>query len=66
MTEIENIVLEHSRHIRGAVDSVREDIREIKGGLGILESQYAHMSNRIDRLDARVERIEQRQELTEV
>lgn len=66
MTEIENIVLEHSRHIRGAVDSVREDIREIKGRLGILESQYAHMSNRIDRLDARVERIEQRQELTEV
>lgn len=66
MTEIENIVLEHSRHIRGAVDSVREDIREIKGRLGILESQYAHMSNRIDRLDARVERIEQRLELTEV
>jgi len=66
VTEIENIVLEHSRHIRGAVDSVREDIREIKGRLGILESQYAHMSNRIDRLDARVERIEQRQELTEV
>ena len=66
MTEIENIVLEHSRHIRGAVDSVREDIREIKGRLGLLESQYAHMSNRIDRLDARVERIEQRQELTEI
>lgn len=66
MTEIENIVLEHSRHIRGAVDSVREDIREIKGRLGIFESQYAHMSNRIDRLDARVERIEQRQELTEI
>ncbi len=43
-----------------------EDIREIKGRLGILENQYAHMSNRIDRLDARVERIEQRLELTEV
>jgi predicted nuclease with TOPRIM domain len=66
MTEVESIVLEHLRHIRGAVDSTREDIREIKGRLGILESQYAHMSNRIDRLDARVERIEQRLELTEV
>lgn len=66
MTEVENIVLEHLRHIRGVVDSTREDIREIKGRLGILESQYAHMSNRIDRLDARVERIEQRLELSEV
>jgi predicted nuclease with TOPRIM domain len=66
MTEVENLVLDHLRHIRGAVDSVREDIREIKGRLGILENQYAHMSNRIDRLDARVERIEQRLELTEV
>lgn len=66
MTEVESIVLEHLRHIRGAVDSTREDIREIKGRLGILESQYAHMSNRIDRLDARVERIEQRLELSEV
>ncbi len=66
MTEVESIVLEHLRHIRGAVDSAREDIREIKGRLGILESQYAHMSNRIDRLDGRVERIEQRPELTEV
>lgn len=66
MTEVENIVLEHLRHIRGVVDATREDIREIKGRLGIIESQYAHMSNRIDRLDARVERIEQRLELSEV
>ncbi|MBS0531023.1 MAG: hypothetical protein JSS22_16755 [Proteobacteria bacterium] len=66
MTEVENLVLDHLRHIHGAVDSVREDIREVKGRLGILENQYAHMSNRIDRLDARVERIEQRLELTEV
>jgi hypothetical protein len=58
MTQVENLVLDHLRHIRGAVDSVREDICEIKGRLGILENQYAHMSNRIDRLDARVERIE--------
>ena len=65
MTEAENIVLEHLCHIRGAVDSIREDIREIKGRLGILESQYAHMSNRIDRLDMRVERIEQRLNLAD-
>ncbi len=66
MTEIENLVLEHLPHIRGAVDSVREDMREVKGRLGILESQYASLSNRMDRLDGRVERIEKRLELAEV
>ena len=35
-------------------------MREVKGRLGILESQYAHLSNRLDRVDGRIERIEQR------
>ena len=60
MTDVENIVLEHLRHIRGAVDGLREDMQEVKGRLGILESQYANMSNRMDRLDGRVFKIEQR------
>ena len=66
MTETENLVLEHLRHIRSAVDSVREDIREIKGRLGIMENQYANLSSRMDRLDSRVERIESRLELADV
>ena len=61
MTEAENLVLEHLRHIRGAVDAMRE----VKSRLGILESQYANLSNRMDRLDMRVERIERRLELSE-
>jgi len=65
MTETESIMLEHLRHIRGAVDGLRDDMREVKGRLGILESQYANLSNRMDRLDSRVERIERRLELTE-
>ena len=65
MTEAESIVLEHLRHIRGAVDGLRDDMREVKGRLGILESQYANLSNRMDRLDSRIERIERRLELTE-
>jgi predicted nuclease with TOPRIM domain len=65
MTEAENIVLDHLRHIPGAVDGLRDDMREVKGRLGILESQYANFSNRMDRLDARIERIERRLELTE-
>lgn len=66
MTDAENLVLEHLRHIRGAVDAMRDDMREVKSLLGILESQYANLSNRMDRLDNRVERIERRLELSEV
>lgn len=53
-----NIVLEHLRHIRGAVDGLRDDMREVKQRLGILEHQYASISNRLDRVDLRIERIE--------
>ena len=60
MTEVESVVLEHLRHIRGAVDGLREDMQDVKGRLGILEHQYANLSVRIDRLDGRVLRIEQR------
>ena len=66
MTETENLVLEHLRHIRGAVDGLGEDMREVKSRLGIMESQYASLSNRLDRMDSRVERIEKRLELAEV
>jgi predicted nuclease with TOPRIM domain len=66
MTEAESIVLEHLRHIRAAVDGLRDDMRDVKGRLGTLESQYAILSNRLDRLDARVERIERRLELVDV
>jgi hypothetical protein len=65
MTEAESIVLDHLRHIRGAVDGLRDDMREVKGCLGTPESQYANLSNRMDRLDSRSERIERRLELTE-
>jgi predicted nuclease with TOPRIM domain len=65
MADGDNVVLEHLRHIRNAVDGLRDDMREVKGRLGILESQYANLSNRLDRLDGRVERIEQRLNLAD-
>lgn len=49
---------------RGA--RMEEDIREIKGRLGNLESGYASLSNRLDRLDERAVRIERRLELREL
>ena len=65
MADSDNIVLEHLRHIRAAVDDMRDDMREVKGRLGILESQYANLSNRLDRVDGRIERIEKRLNLTD-
>ena len=65
MADTDNVVLEHLRHIRAAVDGLRDDMREVKGRLGILESQYASLSNRLDRMDGRVERIERRLSLAD-
>lgn len=69
-TSDDNLVLEHLRHIRGRVDDTAEDMREVKLRLGNLEAQiagltngYASLSSRLDRLDARVERIERRLDL---
>ena len=41
-------------------------MREVKSRLGILENQHASLSNRLDRMDGRVERVERRLSLTEV
>ena len=65
MADPDNIVLEHLRHICGAVDGLRDDMHELKQRVGNLENQYASVSNRLDRIDLRVERIERRLDLTE-
>jgi predicted nucleic acid-binding Zn-ribbon protein len=64
MTEPDDIVLEHLRHVRGATDDARDDIREIKQRVGDLEDQYAARSNRLDRVDVRLERIDRRFDLS--
>ena len=61
----DNLVLEHLRHICNSVDEVRMDMREVKTRLGFLESQYAHVSPRIDRIEERLGRIERRVGLTD-
>jgi archaellum component FlaC len=47
------------------LDRMAEDMREIKGRLGIIEQQYASISNRIGRIETRLDRIEKRMELVE-
>jgi hypothetical protein len=56
MAETDNIVVEHLRHIRSTVDDMRDDIRDTKQLIGRLENHCASMSNRLDRMDVRIER----------
>lgn len=65
MAEPDNIVLEHLLHIRRAVEDTRKDVSEILQGAGGLQRQCANMSKRLDRMDFRIERIEQRLDLTD-
>ncbi len=66
----DNVVLEHLRHIRAAVDRVEADIREVKHRIARLEEQtaglhqdYAGLAVRLDRHDERLSRMERRFEL---
>lgn len=76
-TNVENLVLEHLRALRGESAETRTDIREIKTRLGSIESSLARVGrdmahnyseqiedrHRIDALLERIKRIEQRLEL---
>ncbi len=62
-----NLVLEHLRAIRSDLVTLGQGQRELINRVGRLERQvadlhpdYASLSIRLDRLDGRVERIEQR------
>lgn len=70
--DTDNLVLEHLRHIRRAVDRIEFDVGELKtrvssleAGLATVQVQLAGHSARFDRLEERVSRIERRLELTE-
>ncbi len=73
----ENLVLEHLRHIRGRVDLIADDMKEVKLRLSSLESSLslvrreiivgdetgARQQASIDRIMERLERIEHRLDL---
>jgi hypothetical protein len=76
MVEPENLVIEHLRHIRAAIDDVRDDVRDLKHRMTAVEinlanlaaaeaGHYASTAVRLDRTDARLDRIEKRLELAE-
>jgi flagellar biosynthesis chaperone FliJ len=77
--DIESLVLEHLRHIRGRVDQIAEDMTDVKHRLNSLEflssrtrldtahteETSARQQAAIDRLAERMARIERRLELND-
>jgi len=76
--DIDNLILEHLRHIRGRVDQLAEDMTDIKHRMTSLETGMALVKREVvagddtdarqqvslDRLVLRIERIEKRLELS--
>jgi hypothetical protein len=63
MSDVPNVVLERLREIRGLLGELRADTGEIKERLGLLESQYASISRRVDRIGGDIELIRKREGL---
>jgi chromosome segregation ATPase len=70
--EPNNIVLEHLRHIRRAVDRLELDLTDVKGRVSVLEQVQGQiltllgtMNQRMDRFEERLGRIERRLDLAE-
>ena len=61
-----DLIYETLKTMQGTLMRLVDDMHEVKERLGILEMQYASLSNRMDRMDLRIERIERRLGLVEV
>ena len=46
----QNLVLDLLRAIRGDIGDLKADMIEVKERLGLIESQYASISRRVDRM----------------
>jgi predicted nucleic acid-binding Zn-ribbon protein len=60
-----DLILEHLLAIISEISDLKTSMIEVKERLGLLESLYASISRRVDRIDSRLERIERRLDLTE-
>ena len=60
-----NLVLEMLRAIRGDLSQLKADMVEVKERLGLIESQYASLSRRVDRMSGDIEQIRRRLDLVE-
>jgi hypothetical protein len=64
--ETPNLVLEHLRTIRGSVERSEYDIKDLKFRIGQIAQTLVHHTLRFDRLETRLERVEQRLGLVSV
>jgi hypothetical protein len=71
-TDADNLILEHLRHIRKAVDELRLDMSDVKARMtavkvtmGQIVSLIATQSGRMDRIDDRLGRVERRLDLAD-
>jgi hypothetical protein len=68
----DNLVLEHLRYMRAALDEVRDDVKDLKFRVGVVErgmisvqdTLFQH-SAQFDRVNARLAKIEKRLDLVE-
>jgi hypothetical protein len=70
--ETSNLVLEHLRHIRGAVDDIRAEMKHFIMRMGLAERNIVslHVSDatqnvELDRIKERLDRVERRLELSD-
>jgi Helix-turn-helix. len=54
------LLFETLKAIRHDISELKDDVREVKTRTGVLEAQYASLSNRVDRIDDRLARVEAR------
>jgi hypothetical protein len=57
MTEPDNIVIQHLRAIREQLDTLNERQLEMTQRLGSVDLGLADVSMRVDRIDARLDRL---------
>jgi tetrahydromethanopterin S-methyltransferase subunit G len=63
--EPDSLVLRYLRRIDEKVDRIAGDVADLKVRMTLVEEGLAGVNRRLDRLEARVERIERRLDLAE-
>jgi archaellum component FlaC len=63
--ETDNLVLRYLRRIDDRLERVASDVSDLKVRMTLVEEGLAGVNRRLDRLEARVERIERRLDLAE-
>jgi len=58
--EPHRLILDHLRVIRGSLERIEHDVKDLKFRVGQMEETLVHHSSRFDRIDTRLDHIEKR------